>query len=116
GPEGVVFEIEGLERVGNKMDTQVAELTWNRIYTGYDSQIRWEVWLAPMNSNAYQFKGFFNRDADVSHLTYNLVLRDLQPGAYTIKVRGHVRDANDAEKTIPITIPGAVQNTQILIR
>jgi hypothetical protein len=55
-------------------------------------------------------------DKNVSHLTYNLVITDLKPGVYTVKVVGHVRDADDAVGTGTLEIMGPSQETKILIQ
>lgn len=118
GPEDIVFAIKNLE-TGDQKQTQVVQLTWTYFYNGGDGNIGWQVWLAPLNSNAYQFKGDFSRESvreKDTPLSYNLVVKDLKPGSYMVKVIGHVRDANDAVATRALTIPGETQKTWILIQ
>ena len=116
GPEGITFNITNVKREGDKTNTQVAQIGWDRIYDGTDPTILYRFYLAPPYSQAYAEKGEFTMDKNVSHLVYNLVITGLKPGVYSVKVEGIVRDADTASGFGTLEIMGPSQETQILIR
>lgn len=114
GPEGIVFEIENLRRT-NPDDTEIAHLEWEPKYNGFDNWIDWTISLAPRPSDSFGLVDNINEKRGWSPF-YNLNIGDLKPGKYTVKVRGHVNDANDAEGFVDIVIPGPATAPQILIQ
>ncbi|MGA2935433.1 MAG: VWA domain-containing protein [Methanomicrobiales archaeon] len=116
GPEGIIFKIENLRRADDGTNTQVASLTWDHIYDGSDNPITWTIWLAPPYSTSFSPITTFTMDKDKNPV-YSLLVRDLKPGTYTIKVTGHVRDEDkDPEATLSLTIPEPSMAPQILIQ
>ncbi|MDD1665834.1 MAG: VWA domain-containing protein [Methanomicrobiales archaeon] len=116
GPEDIDFHIERLRRTGDVSNTQIASLAWDVIYTGSDNLIDWTIYIAPPYSTAFGQVEFLPDVPRGWDPIYPLILKDLKPGTYTVKVRGHVNDAADAEKTLPITIPEPTATPQILIQ
>ena len=119
GPEGIVFTInfEDPPRTNPDSDKKIASLIWDVHYEGKDTSISQQIWVAPIYSEAYQYKDTLPplpRAADWD--SYNMVISDLRPGQYKVKVIGHVSDANDASDIAIITIPEDVPNAQIRIQ
>ncbi len=114
GPEGIVFEIENLNRT-NPDDTEIAHLEWEPKYNGFDNWIDWTISLAPRPSDSFGLVDNFNEKRGWSPF-YNLNIGDLKPGPYRVKVRGHVNDATDAVGYVDIVIPGPATAPQILIQ
>ena len=115
GPEGITFDIIHLQRTNKPSDTQIAMLTWEPVYNGFDNMINWKIWLAPPYSNSFGWVENFTLERGYNPVPYNLVIRNLTPGTYTVKVEGQVGDANEANKTLSLTIPEPTVITQILI-
>ena len=119
GPEGIVFTInfEDPPRTNPDSDKKIASLIWDVHYEGKDTSISQQIWVAPVYSEAYQYKDTYPpipRAQDV--VTYNMVISDLRPGLYKVKVIGHVNDANDASDIAIINIPEDVPAAQIRIQ
>jgi hypothetical protein len=116
GPEGIEFNITNLRRTNQPSDTQIAQLAWDTFYNGFDRNITWTIYIAPPHSDAFgQVDDPFSTGRAESPWK-PLFIGDLKPGSYTVKVKGHVNDANDAEKTVPLIIPEPKAAPQILIQ
>ncbi|MDD1662376.1 MAG: VWA domain-containing protein [Methanomicrobiales archaeon] len=113
GPEDITFTIDPHRT--NPEDTLIAHLEWEPKYTGSDPQIDWTIYLAYPNSDAFGQVDSFTKDRGWSPF-YNLDIRNLKPGMYRVKVRGHVNDATDAEGIVSITIPEPTATPKILIQ
>jgi hypothetical protein len=121
GPEGINFKIEFADppRKNPDSDKQIALMEWNVIYDakGKDNWISQQIWVAPIYSEAYQYKDTLPPMPRVGGtVDYNLVISDLRPGQYKVKVIGHVSDANDASDIAYINIPGDIPVPQIRIQ
>jgi hypothetical protein len=121
GPEGINFKIEFADppRRNPDSDKQIALMEWNVIYDakGKDNWISQQIWVAPIYSEAYQYKDTLPPMPRVGGtVDYNLVISDLRPGQYKVKVIGHVSDANDASDIAYINIPGDIPVPQIRIQ
>jgi hypothetical protein len=119
GPEGIYCSINNLRRTNPISEMQIAWLAWSREYNGHDSRnITYSVWLSSY-SNAFGEKDSFDKGAGVDSIDYPLIISDLQPGTYTVKVRGNP-DAGDARDCwsdpYQLTIPGPTVTPQILIQ
>ena len=121
GPQGIDFQIKFADpaRKNPDSDKKVAQLEWNVIYdpNGHDNFIAQQVWIAPVYSEAYQYKDTLDPMPRAQGTEdYNLDISGLKPGVYKVKVIGHVSDANDASDVATIDIPADVPNAQIRIQ
>jgi len=115
GPEDIDFQIKNLHR-NEESDTKIAHLAWEFVYTGSDSKIDWTIYLKYPNSDVFGQVEFLPDKERGWDPFYNLDITNLKPGQYTIKVRGHVYDAPDDEKSLTFIILGPTATPQILIQ
>jgi hypothetical protein len=118
GPEGIAFTVnfENPARKNPDSDKNIASMAWDVHYEGKDTSISQQIWVAPIYSEAYQYKDTIETPRAQDVVNYNMVISDLRPGLYKVKVIGHVSDANDASDIATINIPGDVPSAQIRIQ
>jgi hypothetical protein len=110
------LEITNLHRTNSEKETTSADLLWDISYDGKDPQIREEIHVAPLNSEAYAYRGTtWANNGDIAD-SYTLGIGDLSPGTYKVRVTGIVSDTSSSFSITQITIPGEVLNPEILIR
>jgi hypothetical protein len=121
GPQNIPFTISFHDpaRTNPESDKNIAAMIWDVNYGGKDNTISQQIWIAPIYSEAYQFKEtlapILRHQCDTG-CSENLVISDLQPGEYKVKVIGHVSDANDAFAIATIKIPEDIPAAQIKIQ
>jgi hypothetical protein len=117
GPEALTFDIHfpAEPRKNDESDTKIAKMEWNVAYDGLDTSISQQIWVAPIYSEAYQYKDTITTPRAQDTVDYTLVISDLRPGRYKVKVIGHVSDANDDSDTAIINIPENLPDAKIKI-
>jgi hypothetical protein len=119
GPQGISFAIHFADpaRRNEESDTKIASLRWKIDYDvkGRDPSISQQIWVAPIYSEAYQYKETIVTPRGEDTVDYNLVISDLRPGLYKVKVIGHVSDANDASDIATFNIPEDLPDAKIKI-
>lgn len=109
------LEIKNLQRTNSDEDRENAVLVWDIIYDGKDPDIREEIEVAPLNSDAYSYQGItFAANGDTSD-TYTIDISDLMPGTYKAKVTGFVDDAGSSFNITQFSIPMDVPTPKIFI-
>jgi hypothetical protein len=117
GPEGIACSFTNIRRTDEASNTQIAQLAWDPEYNGRQPTINWTVGLAPPYSIAYTWQDPFGKYSDESPVTYPLIIKDLKPGSYTVKIVGRVSDASDClGPTYQLIIPEPTTTAQILIQ
>jgi hypothetical protein len=120
GTEGglgsLTLRITGLEEAVPRKNERTADLRWHIAYNGNDEDIIEEIWVAPLNSAAFAYKGSTSaKKGDITG-TYPLDISDLRPGIYRVRVTGSVDDAESSSDETEIIIGAVEQTPQILIR
>lgn len=111
-----VFEIRNLKRTNSDNNVKSADLLWEILYVGgSDPTIREEIEVAPLNSEAYSYRGTTFADNGDTSDTYTMDISDLQPGMYKARVTGFVDDAGSSFNITRFSVPAGVQNPQIVI-
>jgi len=113
--------IKTLRRTNLESDRDNANLAWEISYNGGDDRIEEEIQVAPLNSDAYSYRGSTSKDCSDASCTdtsdtYVMDISGLQPGVYKVKVTGSVSDADSSWSETQITIPKAEQRPEIVIR
>jgi Invasin, domain 3/von Willebrand factor type A domain len=120
GPEGINFKIQFADpaRTNPDSDKNVAMLRWHVEYDakGRDNEIEQRISVSPICCDAYGDRETFSTLKGVDTVDYNLVISNLQPGRYKVKVLGHVSDADDSWDVTTINIPEDPKNPQIKIQ
>jgi Tfp pilus assembly protein PilV len=109
------LEIRNLVRTNDASNRDQADLAWEISYDGKDSQITEEIEVAPVNSEAYSYKGTIYASKDDTSDTYAMSISDLAPGTYKAKVTGYVTDASSSFAITQFIIPGIPPNPEIVI-
>jgi hypothetical protein len=110
------LEITNLHRMNSEKEKTSADLLWDISYDGKDPQIREEIHIAPLNSEAYAYRATtWAKNGDVVD-SYTIGIGDLSPGTYKVRVTGIVSDTSSSFSITQFTIPGEVLNPEILIR
>ncbi len=111
----LVLDIWGLEETIPRVDEKIANLRWNIDYNGNDEDILEEIWLAPLNSNAFAYKGTrLAKKGDTSG-SFPLDISILREGSYKVRVIGIVDDAKSDFDEMELIIQVAGLTPQILI-
>jgi hypothetical protein len=118
GPTGITCSFTNLRRTNEATETQIAQLAWDPNYNGNQPTINWTVGLAYSPNSPPSWQDPFGKYSHESTVTYSLIIKDLQPGSYTVSVTGRVGDANSDCNGPPYTliVPAPVVTPQILIR
>ncbi|MDD1668814.1 MAG: VWA domain-containing protein [Methanomicrobiales archaeon] len=119
GPEEIACSFENLWRTNEATNTQLVELSWDPVYNGHQPKINWTVGVGSSYSYApYQWQDPFGWYSYDTKVTYPLIIKDLKPGNYVVKVIGRVSDASSdcTGPDYPLTIPEPAVTPQILIR
>ncbi|HTY53109.1 MAG TPA: VWA domain-containing protein [Methanomicrobiales archaeon] len=119
GPEALNFKVKfdkDHPRLNEDTDTKIAMMQWHVTYDGNDNLVSQTIWVAPANSEAYQYKDTVETPRAQDTVVYPLIISDLRPGIYKVKVVGHVSDATDSPDFTTINIPTPIPNKQILIQ
>ena len=108
-----------LERTNPESDTKIASMNGTSTTEEVTKTILQQIWVAPVYTDAYQYVDTSSRN-QTSRLmgpnTYTMIISDLPPGQYHVKVIGHVSDANDASDVAVINIPTGTDTPQIKIQ
>jgi hypothetical protein len=110
------FEIRNLVRTNPDKDRENAVLVWNIVYNGNDPDVTEEIEVAPLNSEAYSYRGTMSTVKAEDQGTYAMGIGDLAPGIYKARVTGYVNDASSSYNTTQFSIPAVVPSPEILIR
>jgi hypothetical protein len=110
------LEIKNLKRTNSETDKQIAALTWDISYNGNDPEIEEVIEVAPLNSEAYSYRGTTSAGKSDTSGTYFMNIDDLYPGMYKVRVTGYVDDAGSSFSITQFTIPANVPRPEIVIR
>jgi hypothetical protein len=111
------LEITNLRRTNLESDRDNANLAWEISYNGNPQNIiREDIQVAPLNSEAYSYRGSTSAAGTATSDTYVLDISGLQPGVYKVRVTGFVDDADSSWSETQITIPKAEQRPEIIIQ
>ena len=114
GLEGLKLEIRNL--MNPKTERKSAFLVWDITYTGRDPKIREEIQIAPLNSEAYSYRGTtFAAGTDTSG-EYVLDISTLMPGMYKARVTGFSTDTGSSWSETSFTVPEIETRPEIQIR
>ena len=116
GLEGISLQIMNLRRMNPNPERNSANLAWDIAYNGFDPNIREEIQMAPLNSEAYSYQGTTWAAKDDQSGTYILDIGGVQPGSYKVRVTGFVSDASSSWAETTITIPNTEKKPEILIQ
>jgi len=101
----------------SKTDMNSASLVWHIDYeNGKDTEIREQIDVAPLNSEAYSYAGSTTAVATDTFDTYVMSTSSLMPGVYKVRVTGYVDDAGSSSAQNLMTLTGTEKNPVILIR
>ncbi len=109
------LEIKNLQRINPDKDRENALLVWDIIYDGKDPDIREEIEVAPLNSEAYSYKATNWAAIGDTSDTYTMDISDLAPGTYKARVTGFVDDADSSFDITQFSIPLDVPTPKIFI-
>ena len=108
--------ITNLMRTNPDSDRDDAVLSWQISYDGKDPQIMEQLEVAPLNSEAYAYRGTtYASNSDTSG-SYSMSISDLTPGTYKARVTGYVDDASSSFNITQFSIPMNVPKPEIVIR
>ncbi len=110
------LEIRNLMRTNPDSNRDDAILAWQINYDGKDPEIREELEVAPVNSEAYAYKGTTYAANSETSDTYSISIADLTPGTYKARVTGYVDDASSSFNITQFSIPMKVPKAEIVIR
>jgi hypothetical protein len=120
GPEGINFKVTFADpaRTNPDSDRNIAMLKWHVQYDvkGRDNEIEQRISVSPICCDAFTDKDTIYTARAVDTVDYNLVISNLQPGRYKVKVLGHVSDASDSWDVTTLNIPEDPKNPQIRIQ
>ena len=116
GLEGLKLEIRNLRRTNPDTEKKSAFLVWDITYTGRDPKVREEIQIAPLNSEAYSYRGTtFAAGTDTSG-QYILDISNLRPGIYKARVTGFSTDTGSSWSDTRFTVPDVETRPEIQIR
>ena len=108
--------ITNLMRTNPDANRDDAVLAWSISYDGKDPEIKEEIEVAPLNSEAYAYKGTtYALNTDTTD-TFTMSISDLTPGTYKARVTGFVSDASSSYNITQFSIPVNVPKPEIVIR
>ena len=110
------LEIRNLMRTNADSNRNDAVLTWEIKYDGKDPDIQEVLEVAPLNSEAYSYRGTTSAANGDTSDTYTISIADLTPGTYKAKVTGSVDDASSSFDITEFSIPVNVPKPEIVIR
>jgi protocatechuate 3,4-dioxygenase beta subunit len=118
GPEGITCSYTNLRRTNPASDTQIAQLAWDPAYNGPPSEINWSIGYAQPYSGVYTWGEEFPKSTDLHTVDYPLLIKDMKPGTYTVKVIGRVKEASSdcLGPTLQLTLLEPTVTPQILIQ
>jgi hypothetical protein len=109
------LEIKNLMRTNAASNRDDAVLVWEIKYDGKDPDIQEELEVAPLNSEAYSFRGTTSAANGDTSDTYTISIADLTPGTYKAKVTGYVDDASSSFSITQFSIPVNAPKPEIVI-
>ena len=116
GLEGLKLEIRNLRRSNPETEKKSAFLVWDITYTGRDKTVREEIRIAPLNSEAYSYRGTtYTAGTDTSG-EYLLDISNLRPGVYKALVTGFSTDTGSSWSETRFTVPDIETRPEIQIR
>ncbi|HMK16445.1 MAG TPA: hypothetical protein VK450_05955, partial [Methanomicrobiales archaeon] len=110
-----IFTLTDLVRANSEDDRSTAVLVWSLNYTGTDQKYEEDIELAPLNSEAYSFKGTTYAGKTDKTGTYSIDISDLTPGMYKVRVTGFPSDAPSASDITQFSILGVPPKPSIVI-
>ncbi|MDD1661851.1 MAG: VWA domain-containing protein [Methanomicrobiales archaeon] len=108
--------VSNLVRTNENTDRKTAALSWEISYNGMDAEIREEIEVAPLHSEAYSYRATTYADNDRTSDTKSIDISDLQPGVYKARVTGIVSDADSSFTITQFSVLTLPPKTEIVIQ